>query len=388
MSLINQMLLDLERRRMSAQERSALPDHVRALPESERRFLPWHGLALVGLLAAAAAAGIAVSGKRWPGLQEVSQPVPTRTEGVREPATDTTRDGGQAEYERVAARLTFDLAAPPFSPDRGPDALPQFENAPLPASRIIDRKQDAAAPAPPERSTPVKPGPAPVAAPVPAIKAAPVPTVPERPPAAESAPAEIDIRVRKPTPQQLAEGEFARATGLLQQGRLPEAREALEGALRLAPAHHPARQTLLGLLINKKELANAEQLLQEGLKASPAQTGFAMALARLQVDRGEGDAAIETLQRSVGHAQGNAEFLAFHAVLLQRRQRHAEAVEYFDAALAINPRSGLWFLGKGVSLQALNRNAEAQDAYRRARSAGGLTPELLAFIDQRLRLLQ
>jgi len=42
----------------------------------------------------------------------------------------------------------------------------------------------------------------------------------------------------------------------------------------------------------------------------------------------------------------------------------------------------------GISLQALNRNIEAQDAFRRARSSSTLSPELQAFVDQRLKQLQ
>ena len=36
MSVINQVLLDLEKRRASAAERGVLPNHVRALPDSGR----------------------------------------------------------------------------------------------------------------------------------------------------------------------------------------------------------------------------------------------------------------------------------------------------------------------------------------------------------------
>ena len=45
-------------------------------------------------------------------------------------------------------------------------------------------------------------------------------------------------------------------------------------------------------------------------------------------------------------------------------------------------------MGLGISLQALNRNTEAQEAYRRARGTNTLNPELQAFVDQRLRQLQ
>jgi MSHA biogenesis protein MshN len=41
-----------------------------------------------------------------------------------------------------------------------------------------------------------------------------------------------------------------------------------------------------------------------------------------------------------------------------------------------------------MSLQALNRGFEAQEAYRRAKTTNSLNPELTAFADQRLRQLQ
>ena len=41
MSLINQMLQDLEKRRASGIERSALPDQVRVLPREETHSMPW-----------------------------------------------------------------------------------------------------------------------------------------------------------------------------------------------------------------------------------------------------------------------------------------------------------------------------------------------------------
>src|SRR5271157_3380449 len=51
MSLINQMLQDLETRRASGAERGALPNQVRVLPREETRSMPWW---LIGISAAAA----------------------------------------------------------------------------------------------------------------------------------------------------------------------------------------------------------------------------------------------------------------------------------------------------------------------------------------------
>jgi MSHA biogenesis protein MshN len=113
-----------------------------------------------------------------------------------------------------------------------------------------------------------------------------------------------------------------------------------------------------------------------------------MALARLQLDRSDAAGAIETLQGSAAGAQNSPDYLAFYAALLQRQSRHREAVEQYQAALKLAPQSGVWLMGLGISLQALNRNAEAQDAFRRAKSSNSLSAELQAFVDQRLRQLQ
>ncbi len=56
MSVINQMLQDLERRRASGQERQRIPDHVRALPDGSPA--PAGSRMTMGLLAIAAVFGL------------------------------------------------------------------------------------------------------------------------------------------------------------------------------------------------------------------------------------------------------------------------------------------------------------------------------------------
>ena len=129
-------------------------------------------------------------------------------------------------------------------------------------------------------------------------------------------------------------------------------------------------------------------MLQEGIRLAPEQIGFAMTLARLQLDRGDGPGAVSTLQASLAHAQASPEYAAFLAALLQRQARHDQAIEQFQAALRAKPATGVWWLGLAISLQALNRGPEAQEAYRRAKTTNNLNPELTAFAEQRLRQLQ
>jgi MSHA biogenesis protein MshN len=207
-------------------------------------------------------------------------------------------------------------------------------------------------------------------------------------PVAAAGKAEIHKQVRQPTQQDLAENEYRKATGLLHQGLLTEAQQGFEAAVRLQPEHHAARQTLVGLLLEARKFSDAERVLQEGLALAPAQSGFSVTLARLQVDRGDATAAVATLKRGLEYGRGNAEYHAFLAALLQRQSQHEEAVEQFQAALRLKPALGVWWLGLGMSLQAVNRTADAQEAYRHARNSANIHPELAALADQRLKQLQ
>ncbi len=200
--------------------------------------------------------------------------------------------------------------------------------------------------------------------------------------------AQIDKRMQTLTTAQMAENEYREAANFLGQGRLVEAQDSFRQALQNNPLHAGARQGLFGLLVDAKRTPEAEQLLKEGLKLNANQPGLALALARLQLDRADANAAIETLQASAASAQNSPDYLAFFAGLLQRQSRHREAVEQYLAALRLAPNSGVWLMGLGISLQALGRNTDAQDAFRRARASNTLNAELQAFVDQRLRQLQ
>ena len=388
MSVINQVLLDLEKRRASPAERGAVPSHVRALPEDSRGAARW------GWIAGGSGAAVLVSAAAWallagPGATRPGAPPRTGAEVAIERVvtasagvtSDVKPAEDRGEAPSPAFRFSFELSNPPAeaAPQRDAPAPDRQEGSqPLPASRVIGRAAPGAGGEQP---------PARAAARTERAEPARTPVVATARPAAGAQPG-IQKQVRQPSSRDLAEDEYRKATALLHQGRFAEAQQGFEAVLNLYPGYHGARQALVGLLVEAKKLPEAERVLQEGLAQAPAQIGFAMALARLQVDRGDVAQAADTLRKGLNYAQGNADYAAFFAALLQRQGRHEEAIEQFQAALRAKPASGVWWLGLAISLQAANRSADAQDAYRRARAANNLSPELSAFAEQRLKQLQ
>lgn len=351
MSLINQMLKDLDQRKASPQGNPALAGVVRAVEPAERSIGLMAGLGVTALLVLGAGYFAWVE---WLAPPQISQPVETK------------------------------LPAPP------PAVLPTLV-AETPGSRLpgLDKElRTLPAPAPKKNTAPAAdPAPA-VAAPV----AETVKPVPEDKPR-ETRPAKSvrvlrDATLKSVTPRQKSDNLYKQAVAMLQQGRVAEARSTLWQALDENPSNHNARQLLVGLLVESKRNGDAAVLLQDGVKLAPEQTGFVMALARLQVEAGNRQLGLQTLEQGLKYAADDADYHGFYAALLQREERHEEAVANYLAALRQNPANISWLVGVGISLQAQGKYADAREAFDRASQSGQLSPELATFVDQRLSQLK
>jgi MSHA biogenesis protein MshN len=187
------------------------------------------------------------------------------------------------------------------------------------------------------------------------------------------------------SPKQQAESEFRKAVLLMQQGRIADALSGYEAALNLDAGYDPARQALVLLLIENKRATDAERVLLEGIKSRPEKIGFVMMAARLQVERGAINDGVATLEKSLPFAGQQADYQAFLAALLQRQERHKDAIDHYQIALRQTPNNGLWWMGEGISLQALQRNVEAKEAYTRALGTQTLRPDLQDYVQQKLK---
>ncbi|MFI4923208.1 MAG: tetratricopeptide repeat protein, partial [Burkholderiales bacterium] len=90
----------------------------------------------------------------------------------------------------------------------------------------------------------------------------------------------ISKQVKQETPQQQAEEEYRKAVVLLQQGQQVEAQEGFRRALQFDPIFTASRLALAGLLLQGRQMAEAERVLRKGLELDSRQPGFAMMLAR------------------------------------------------------------------------------------------------------------
>lgn len=377
MSIINQMLLKLEKRHGG--RIASLPEGVRAVAAAGQARRP---LALGVLLAVLAVMGgyfgwtwwqhkakpatsVSVSGK-VPGSaphRNVTAPAPPpQVEKLKEEKLHPQ------EIQKLVVQKLPEESEKPEKSEKRKNNAPKKRVAPdetteaVAVAALNDTVQSLAIM--PLRESAAKPK--------------PVPRI------AEAVP---ETAIKSVSLQQQALNHYQKAQSWLQQGRVSEARSGLEETLRLDPHHLAARQALAALLVEQRLYHQAELLLQEGLNLNVEQYGFAMALARLQVERGDTQAALDTLYKSLPHATDNAGYQAFLAALLQRAEQHKKAIEHYQTALRLK-HSGAWLVGLGISLHAENRLAEAQEAFGRAKTSGDITPDLSVFVEQQLRIIK
>jgi len=202
----------------------------------------------------------------------------------------------------------------------------------------------------------------------------------------DPAAASIELSNRTMTKEDQAENKFREGIQLIRQSRPDDAEQRLRAALALNPAHVHARESLAALLVEQGRWLEAQALLEEGLGLLPNQVSFGFLLARLYVEQGKDAAGLQLLERLQPHAGSNPDFLAFLATLYQRTNRHADAVNYFKQATSARPAEGRWWVGLGISQEALNDRDNARAAFQRA-NAMPLDPRLAEYVSKRLTQL-
>lgn len=343
-SLINKVLQDLDRRQAAISSETAV---ARSPQEPHRREWFWRTVTVL--------LSLGVAWVLWLAYQLLPRPlVPDHV--FRMVAEIRSRPQGTIE------------PAPAAAPQPAPVAAPVERPAEPAQPRVVEPLKLAQ-----ELETPIR---EPLREKVQAIKPKPVPPAPKQ----------IDKRDHARSASDNAETHFRRAALFLNHGRVSEAEDQLIAALAADPAHAPARQAYVALLLEQNRVDAARRRLQEALAINPQQPTFALALARIHAEQRDYPTALEIIDRA-GSAARHPDFQALRGAVLQRMGRHAEAVDAYHAALAGGAGQATTWIGLGISLEGVGRRPEAATAYRKALGAGPLSPDAREYAEARARAL-
>lgn len=269
-------------------------------------------------------------------------------------------------------------AQPPAPP------LPAAEAKPTPVPRenkpveTPHAKQDA--PAVPHEAAPVS--------------APPAAATPDRgasaPPAAAVSPKEqssLERTVLPLSPGEKAENLYREGVGLIRSGQEQEGERALQTALAIDPTHTAARETFSVVLLEQHRFEEAKHLLSDGIAILPSYAPFSSRLARLYVEQGDEARALTLLEHNRAQTTPDAAYLGLLGTLYQRSAKPEAARDTFRLALGLQPDEERWWMGLGISLEALHDWAAARDAYQRCLASTQTEPRVHQYAEQRLGIV-
>lgn len=265
-------------------------------------------------------------------------------------------------------------AAPDTAARDSRDAAPATAAPATPAAASQPAAAVTAAPAAPARSAapPLVP---PAARPQPAIAS----------PATASATNDTAPAVRRSAASEDdPQANLARAAALIARGRASEAKELLNAVLARQPQQADARAALAALQAEAGDRRAALATLLAGAALDPQR--FALPAAQLQNELGDAGGARQTLERvPPAHRSGAQHALA--AGLALAAQQPAAAIAAYQRALASDESNAVWWVGLALAHEADGNAPAAHAAFARAARSPALEADLRAFVTHRLAAL-
>lgn len=370
MSLINKMLKDLETRQTGGRAERPIFQDLQPVREARRHS---RGGLLLGLGLVALVGGALYAWNRWGGTFFATAPM-----AVTSPATVV----GVAADAGAPATPSID---PPHAAAATIGPAPSATVAPSGSALVVDAPVSANAAvgvAPKKPSASPRTTEAKLATSKPRSSGTRVVKTEQL-----TAPPHIERIEHRASADEVAENLYREAVSLQSQGNTIEAERRLKTLLGTSPQHVRARELLTGIQLDNGRWLEAQDTLEQGIAQVPGHVAFRTQLARLYLEHGSEGQALELLERSRTEGRSDAELVSFLAALYQRGGRHAEAAKSYREALGQRPQEGRWWLGLGISLEAQQDKADAQDAFRRALDSGRLNANLARYAEERLRAL-
>ena len=174
------------------------------------------------------------------------------------------------------------------------------------------------------------------------------------------------------------------AREMLSNGRLTEAEKLLKDLVKEKPANLPARELLAGLLLRNDRMDEAAAEIATARKYYPRNDNLILLQAKMMLSRGEQQQVTQLLKQHVQSAKASEKSRALLASLYQQSGNYADAYTLYNQLAKQQPVSEEYWMGLAISLEGLQQSAKARQAYSRALQSAGLSPALRDYAIKRM----
>lgn len=206
--------------------------------------------------------------------------------------------------------------------------------------------------------------------------------------AVDSVEPQVIIKKIKRTSAQQAALYQSEAEDAYLSGDTEKAKLRFQQVLDIQAGNNTAREQLAAILFGEKRTQSAVNLLQQGLSVSPEYANFRLMLARIYMKNNDKKQAYYYLKPYQPDIVGHLDYYALLAGLAQNLADLDVAFEAYSKLTEVDPNRAKWWLGLGITADKLQRSAFALNAYQTAQAMGQLSAASRKYIDARIALLE
>ncbi len=181
-------------------------------------------------------------------------------------------------------------------------------------------------------------------------------------------------------------GLFKKVADAVTEGNLSNAQRLLEGLLSRNKDQHKARLLLAKLYIQQQLNGRAESLLATSLIDYPQYAPYAKLYAQILAKEGRDSEAIHAVTTALPTVSTDADYHALLAGLYQRSGDPIAAADSYRDALRLAPEHGEWWMGMAIANEHAGMSGLAKRAYRQALQVPTSTP-VQQYAEKRLQQL-
>lgn len=195
-------------------------------------------------------------------------------------------------------------------------------------------------------------------------------------------PSKMSVSRRQLTTGELVDKKLIQAEKAIATNDINRAETLYEDILLLAPEHKHTRKQLAALWFGRQAYQPALNLLSQGISLEPTDSEFRLMQARIYLKNESYSAALNVLK---GYQDSpDREYQILLASVAQEVGDFSAAIRAYDVLLQLQPNNGRWWLGSAIAYDSKGDFASAKNAYQKAIGTNDLTKSSADFAVQRL----
>lgn len=192
----------------------------------------------------------------------------------------------------------------------------------------------------------------------------------------------LSIARKQLSPEQLAAQKMSQVDKAMMEGEGQKAEQLLQDVVLLTPMNTEARKQLAALWFAQGQLQGALNVLNQGVAAMPDFADFRLMKAKILLQQNNTQGAYQSLIALPMHPQ-----IEYQLLLAQASQQVGElsaSINAYRQLVLLQPSKGKWYLGLAIALDRNSQFGEAVKAYREAIALGDISPQSRQFAQQRM----